>query len=362
MTKIGIYCPNWLLSWHNTDHKIVKMFSRLDEFSDLELDFAASASYTLSFNANRFLQRLLSNAPQMLKYSLNKNAESDLIYHYGTPASPSCFYKMVSNAPNFITTGFMTDRYMENAFGKVVDRQQEADDLAKSMEHASMIHFHTEGGRSRFLQYRPEFEKKAVSIPFFLPNIEASKRIHNADSNDTQSVKILFVGNEGARKGLHELMDALDFLGSEYLNKFKVELTVVSKDKPQPKCNYPIMWHKKLPHKEVIKEMEKSSIFVLVPKNESYGLVLIEAMNSGCAVITDDEDTRKEIVGDAGILLPSLSIESIAFGLQTLIEDEQHRTLLGQRAQKRIKNNFLPNVVAKQYEDTFKSLADNKPI
>lgn len=353
-SKIGIFCPAWMLAWHNTDHKIVKMFSRLNEFTDLKTEFVAPVSYTLTYNLNKVFQRIAPGAPLVLRHGLKAaNNGSDIIYHYGAPVLPELFYKAASPIPVFLTTGFMTDRFMESAFGIAGNRQREADKLANILDKAAMIHFHTEGGLKRFLHYRPDFQDRAVAIPFFLPNLKTAlplAKTHN------KSVKILFVGNEGKRKGLFELIAAMDLLGAAYLRNFNVELTVVSKDRPAPKCGIQIDWFRKVSHNEVLSLMEAADIFVLVPKNESYGLVLIEAMNAGCAILTDDDDTRKEIVGDAGMMLPSGTPEVIARGLKVLIEDHEGRDSLGRLARARVKEKFRPAVVAAQYAEKFKSL------
>ncbi|HKG05824.1 MAG TPA: glycosyltransferase family 4 protein [Pedobacter sp.] len=352
--KIGIYCPSWMLAWHNTDHKIVRMFSRLDEFSDLKTDFVASASYTLSYNANKVVQRIAPGAPLLLNHRIKgQKNDSDVIYHYGSPAAHEQFYKTVSHAPVFLTTGFMTDRFMKNAFGQIGNRQQEADRLADTLDKAAMIHFHSQGGLERFLYYRPEFESRAVAIPFFLPNLKLAGLSLNRNS---AAVKILFVGNEGLRKGLSELSTALDLLGIIYLKNFKVEITVVSKDRPIPKCGIQVTWLKKAAHTDVLNLMEEADIFVLVPKIESYGLVLIEAMNAGCAVLTDNDDTRKEIIGKAGMMLSSGTPEAIARGLKVLIEDKKGREELGRLARTRVQEKFIPAVVADEYAKQFRLL------
>lgn len=356
MIKVGIYCPNWLLARHNTDHKVVKMFGRLNEFSDIQTEYVASDSYTLSFNFNKVLQRIFSSK-QFLKHGLKKQQENlDLIYHYGQPLSPKPFFEAVNGSPVFLTSGFMTDRYVKDIFGKLIDRQKEADELAKTFVNADIVHFHTNGGRERFLKYRPDFKEKTAAIPFFLPNLTIAESDPFSMKESKPEINILFVGNEGIRKGLLKLVEALDLLGSSYLKSHNVTVTIVSKDKPKPKSNINLTWFTKLPHKEVIDLMQQASIFVLVPKNESYGLVLLEAMNSGCAIITDDDDTRKEIVGEAGLMLSSQTTTSIAKALKQLIENKDLRKDLGQNGIETVKKHFHPDVVANQYKNCFQTL------
>ncbi len=356
--NVGIYCPDWLLAFHNTDHKVVKMFSRLNEFSNVRTEFVASKAYTMSYNLNKIAHRLAPGLPNLLKYSFRPACnQPDLIYYYGGVDRPEAFFKMVGGTPVLMTTGFMTDNFVTGVFGRLIDRQKEADGIAKLYDKASMLHFHTEGGRRRFLTYRPDFRDKTISIPFFLPNLPRFEvlRDDNTDENGRQ-VKLLFVGNEGKRKGLPELVQALDLLGRKYLDKYKVSVTVVSKDRPVLESGFKIDWFKKLPHSEVVNLMREASIFVLVPRLESYGLVLVEAMTAGCAIITDNDETRTEIVGETAIQIPAGSVEKLTASLRLLIEDTAYRTGLGKSAQIRSAEMFQPHIIAEKYKSCFRGL------
>ncbi|WP_069660964.1 glycosyltransferase family 4 protein [Arcticibacter eurypsychrophilus] len=357
MTKVGIYCPSWILGFYNTDQRVVQSFARIQDFTDLETNFIANSGYTLSFNINRVVERITGKSISMYHGLKNSKQDNDVIYLYGAPLSKDIFFKSVGATPVFVTAGFMTDHYVKDLFGVLTDRQKEADDLARRVDKASLIHFHTEGGRQRFLSYRPEFEKKTVAIPFFLPGISLpNSRVENNESNK-KGIHVLFIGREGKRKGLHELVEALDSLGSDFLKLHQVCVTIVSKDKPQPKSDIHITWHAELPHREVIQLMQEASIFVLVPRQESYGLVLIEAMMCKCAIITDDDETRKEILDNTAIYVPFGSSKHIANALLRLIEDNIYMMHLGEMAKKRAERLFHPNIVATQYEKCFQSIA-----
>lgn len=354
MIKVGIYAPSWLLARHNTDQKVVKMLERLNEYTEIETMQVASKSYTLSFNLNKVIQRIYRSKP-LLKHGMKDQSDLDLIYHYGHPSPPKPFFDMVKGYPVFMTSGFMTDRYIADLFGTHIDRQKEADEIAKIAEKADALHFHTCGGRNRFLHYRPDFREKTVAIPFFLPSL--TMKDDRLPTKELQpNINLLFVGNQGIQKGLFKLIEALDLLGAPYLNTHRVAVTVVSKDKPKPKSNINLKWFVKLPHEQVLQLMNEASIFVLVPRCESYGLVLVEALNSGCAIITDDDETREEIIGDAGVMLSSHSAVSISNAIKQLIEDVELRRDLGRRAFQRAKSHFHPDVVAQQYRNCFQTL------
>ena len=357
MTKVGIYCPSWILGFYNTDQRLVKSFASIKDFTDIETQFVADPSHTFSFNVNRVVERITGRSLS-IHHELKKDHQyNDVIYLYGAPSNEDAFYKLAGETPVFVTVGFMTDDYVRDLFGVLTDRRKEADDLARKVDKASLIHFHTEGGRQRFLSYRPEFEEKTVAIPFFLPNMLSSKIQMDRNEAEKDDIHVLFIGREGKRKGLHDLIEALDSLGSAYLKFHRVHVTVVSKDKPQPKSDINITWHAALPNNQVIQLMQQASIFVLVPRQESYGLVLVEAMMSNCAIITDNDETRKEILGESGVYVPYGSSKRIANALGRLVEDKAYMENLGRMAKKRAEHLFHPNVVARQYENYFQGMS-----
>ena len=357
--NVGVYHPEWILARHNTDHQIMKKFTQLKDYTNTKVTSVASPTYTWTYNLDRLIHRMTGQKALTLRHGLRKvDCEINVIYHYGQPSQPHLFFKIIE-MPTLVTTGFMSDRYMMDKFGQMNNRQKEADQLASTLERADMIHFHTEGGRRRFLHYRPEFESKTIAIPFFLPKLTSFQTIQAEERDEGNRVRVLFVGYEGKRKGLYELIEALDILGKKYLDQHNVEVTIVSKDKPHTRSGFHINWYTRLPHEQIIQLMQSASIFVLIPKRESYGLVLLEAMMARCAIIADNDDTRQEIVADAGVLLPSRTPDEVGRALRKLIEDYPYRERLSNQAYKRASTQFLPSVVAPQYSSCFRAIAKN---
>jgi glycosyltransferase involved in cell wall biosynthesis len=234
-----------------------------------------------------------------------------------------------------------------------LNRQLEADDIATKLSKASILHFHTVCGRERFLQYRPEFESRSISIPFFLPYLTQDAKDRN-DTSANDEIVILFVGYDGIRKGITDLIKSINRLGDQYIKSYSLRFIVVTRDRPQ--CDFPIEWYSKLPRERVLDFMEMADIFVLVPDRESYGLVIIEAMNAGCAVIVDDDVTRKEIVGDAGVFVSPGNVEMLTEAIGLLVKDQTLRQRMQAAAMDRVRTVFLPATVGRQYENAFKAL------
>jgi glycosyltransferase involved in cell wall biosynthesis len=98
---------------------------------------------------------------------------------------------------------------------------------------------------------------------------------------------------------------------------------------------------------------EKSAIFVFPSSAESFGMVLLEAMASGCAIITTNSSGCAEVVGDAALLVSPNNSEDIRNALLKLINDEKLRHELGFKARRRLENEFTWDKIANQYVDTY---------
>jgi len=61
---------------------------------------------------------------------------------------------------------------------------------------------------------------------------------------------------------------------------------------------------------------------------ESVGMPIMEAMASGCAVLTSDRFGTKEIAGDAAVLVNPESVDAIAAGIDRLLNDRELRATI----------------------------------
>lgn len=88
-------------------------------------------------------------------------------------------------------------------------------------------------------------------------------------------------------------------------------------------------------------------LYVLSSKSESFPNVLGEASACGVVSITTDVGDAGQLVGEAGIVVPSSSIDALAQALRKMLSlERRERQALGERARQNIVNRFgLPSVV-----------------
>ena len=70
---------------------------------------------------------------------------------------------------------------------------------------------------------------------------------------------------------------------------------------------------------------------------ESYGLPIVEAMASGCPVLTADRFGTKEIAGDAALLVNPESVDDIAAGMYRLAHEPALRARLIAAGRERVR-------------------------
>ena len=134
-------------------------------------------------------------------------------------------------------------------------------------------------------------------------------------------LRVLFVGQMGQRKGLAYLIDAMDRVGAP------ARLTLLGRPVAVP----PVLkraferhrWIESAPHGEVLRLMREHDVLVLPSLFEGFGLVILEAMAQGTAVIATPHTAAPDLFDDGrdGFIVPIRSADAIAARLTELAED-----------------------------------------
>jgi glycosyltransferase involved in cell wall biosynthesis len=174
---------------------------------------------------------------------------------------------------------------------------------------------------------------------------------------------LLFVGADGVRKGLDELCTALDAIATEPLAR-KLSAVVVSKHKPSCQRFNALRHEFSLPRDAVQALMQQSHLYCMVPSRESFGLVFVEAMAAGCAIIADDDIPRQEILdqGSCGVLLPARRSDLMAKAILSLLADRTRMSGLALSAQRRALARYAPRTVARAYASAFQRMANKEAV
>ena len=158
-----------------------------------------------------------------------------------------------------------------------------------------------------------------------IPNGIDLERFKVKKNQVSQKLKILFVGRNEDRKGIKILLEAFMIVSAKYSN---VELNLVGEGVASLSTNYRNIpnckFYDHMEGQDLVDMYHNSQIFCSPAiENESFGIVLLEAMASGLAVVASDIDGYRGIVNnyDNGILFKNGDIKSLADALCELIEN-----------------------------------------
>ncbi len=182
-------------------------------------------------------------------------------------------------------------------------------------------------------------------------------------NQDTEKVRILFVGELVESKGIEDLLRVFSRLVGKYLN---LELWVVGKGKLVNRVvasskELPVKYLGYLPGFELPKIYQKCQIFCLPSKTikyfrvkwieEMFGYVLVEAMASGLPIVSTYCGAISEVVGGSNMLVTQGDEDNLFKALSSLVSDRAARVKIGMANRNRAEDKYnLDRQVIKQSE------------
>ena len=106
---------------------------------------------------------------------------------------------------------------------------------------------------------------------------------------------------------------------------------------------------------------ESSSILVFPSVQENFPMVLLEAMDAGCAVVTSDAEGCAEVVGNAGIVVPKGDPKGIREALERLVADPALIEELSERGVRRAAS-LTWNRIVPQYRAILSAAASTSAV
>ena len=158
--------------------------------------------------------------------------------------------------------------------------------------------------------------------------------------------RVAFLGRDEPRKGLDVLLDAWPDVRSAHPD---AELVVMGADRgiPPPGVTYlgPVTGREKR------RVLASSSIYVAPNTGgESFGIVVVEGMAAGCAVVASELESFREVLGDSGRLVPVGDPAALAEAISALLADPENARRLGVSARKRSSRFDWSQVVERYLE------------
>ena len=185
------------------------------------------------------------------------------------------------------------------------------------------------------------------------------------DKNEVSN-RILFVGGIEERKGLHVLIDAIAIV-KKVIPDIKLHIVggvrkasyyrslstqIVNLDLQES-----IIFRGHLSDSELMQEYSESTVLVLPSKEESLGVVLLEAMATGTPVVASSVGGIPDIVEDGlnGFLVSYGDSQSLASSLIKLLSDDRLRERMGAKG-KEMARNYVPHKIAMEHLNLYKRI------
>jgi len=81
----------------------------------------------------------------------------------------------------------------------------------------------------------------------------------------------------------------------------------------------------------------KATLFIYPSLFEGFGLTILEAMASGCPVVTSNISSLPEVAGDAALLVDPHNVDGVAVAIETICNDHSYGDELKQKGRERAK-------------------------
>ena len=207
-------------------------------------------------------------------------------------------------------------------------------ELEKAYKNATKIACRSNVLKQKFLKLYPEYENKTF-VCYSGIDFEPTKR----SWQPSDEIKVLTCANLIKRKNVDLVIKECENLN--------VELRIIGDGKELKnlkKLSSKPVFLGYLPHTKVLEEMKKADIFALPSINETFGMVYLEAMASGCITVCRKDDGVSGIIkhGENGYFWEDGIIEKIINSKnQNKILENSYQTLKNYTSLGACKNYLL---------------------
>lgn len=203
-----------------------------------------------------------------------------------------------------------------------------------------------------------KYAKPCIVIPNFIENISTHRQKHETFK------RIISVGRLYPQKGYDLLIQSCRIVLSKYPDW---KLDIFGEGTEYEKLSSMIkeyhldkQIHIKQPTKLIFNEYANSDFYVMSSRYEGFGLVLIEAMMCGLPCISFDcPYGPAEIIhnNENGFLVENGNINQFAMSIDLLINDENKRIEMGERALKMVQK-YSPDNIMRMWTELFNELTN----
>lgn len=199
--------------------------------------------------------------------------------------------------------------------------------------------------------------------PVLIPNgVDTAFFERAAAPTEGGAVEAVFLGRiDEPRKGLDVLMDALAHLHPA--TRERLRLTVIGGGTPvNGPFPIPVTFVGRVDDAEKAWLLGAAQVYVAPNTGgESFGIVLVEAMAAGCAVVASRLEAFSDVTGRNSVLVPAGDPHALAGALDRVVADDALRRELAIRGQRRARQYDWDHVAA-QVLRVYETVADGTKV
>ncbi len=166
--------------------------------------------------------------------------------------------------------------------------------LIKAFNNAKKIACRSFVLQKKFCTLFPQLANKTFAAPSGIDSFVDLESILNSKT----PLSVLTCANLIKRKNIDKIILAISDTEGLSLNIIGDGKEYSKLKKLAKKSKNKITFLKRLPHEKVIEEMKKTDIFLLASTDETFGMVYLEAMASGCITVCSKNDGIDGIIVD----------------------------------------------------------------
>ena len=203
-------------------------------------------------------------------------------------------------------------------------------------------------------------DKNRVFVqPYEVPDSNSMLAKHTLSNDKNLSLKrpiFIFVGKVTPRKGLHLLLNACAILAKQGCHDYTLQIVG---DGPQVEelkdfceknnLTKSVQWVGRVDYSQIGEYFSSADVFVLPTLEDTWGMVVLEAMVLGKAILCSKWAGASELVtdGENGYRFDPYKPEQVAELMRQFINNPQIAIPMGEKSQQLMKNKYTPQAAAK---------------
>lgn len=212
-------------------------------------------------------------------------------------------------------------------------------------------------------RYTPEVIPNTVDHERFRPGVDGAPiraRLHLRPEDRV----VLFIGRVVPHKGIEHLVEAAKHVpdASFVIAGDGPFLPTVRKLASAFGVEDRVLFPGKVRYRDLPAYYAACDVFVLpsVSRLEAFGIVALEAMATGKAVVVSDIPGVREVITDGveGLVADVMNPEDLAEKIHTLLSDPEARRAIGARGREKVENRFVIGQVVDAVERVYRSVVE----